>query len=66
MAILTNKGGYNWATHDGKYYMVGEYNGSRVRYRIGKNTEQGSIHIEDVIGFRQARKYLQQLIEKEG
>ena len=55
-------------TKDGKYYMYGEYvdGNSRVRYSIGKRTEDGDVHIEDVIGYREARTYLKQLLLKTG
>jgi hypothetical protein len=55
-------------TKDGKYYMFGEYRdgNSKVRYSIGRCTEQGDEHIEDVLGYRQARAFLKDLILKTG
>ena len=67
MGLITNRGTYNWITHDGKYYMMGDYAGSKVRYCIGVNTESGSEAIEDVLGFSKARKRLAEIIvEREG
>ena len=50
MALLTRTGDQRWETHDGKYYLFGEYTGgsSLVRYSIGKRTAQGDEHIEDI------------------
>lgn len=55
-------------TKDGKYYMYGEYvdGNSKVRYSIGRCTKQGDEHIEDVLGYREARAYLKQLLLKTG
>jgi hypothetical protein len=52
-------------TKDGKYYMFGEYvdGNSKVRYSIGKCTEQGDEHIEDVLGYRQARAFIKNLVK---
>ena len=68
MALLTRTGDQRWETHDGKYYLYGEYLGghARVRYSIGEHTPQGDMHIEDVYGLRQARAYLKQLLLKTG
>lgn len=57
-----------YETKDGKYYMYGEYSGgnSKKRYSIGMHTEQGDQHIEDVLGYREARAYLKQLLLKTG
>jgi len=51
MALLTRTGDQRWETHDGKYYLYGEYLGghARVRYSIGEHTPQGDVHIEDVL-----------------
>jgi len=53
-------------TKDGKYYMYGEYSDGipKVRYSIGRCTEQGDQHIEDVLGYREARAFLKDLILK--
>ena len=55
-------------TKDGKYYMYGEYQepNQKKRYSIGRCTEHGDEHIEDVLGYREARAYLKQLILKTG
>jgi hypothetical protein len=55
-------------TKDGKYYMYGEYSDGipKVRYSIGRCTEQGDQHIEDVLGYREARAFLKDLILKTG
>ena len=55
-------------TKDGKYYMYGEYSNGipKVRYSIGRCTEQGDQHIEDVLGYREARAFLKDLILKTG
>ena len=52
-------------TKDGKYYMFGEYvdGNSKVRYSIGRCTEQGDEHIEDVLGYRQARAFIKNLVK---
>lgn len=66
MALLTRTGDQRWETHDGKYYLYGEYSGgsSLVRYSIGKRTPQGDEHIEDIKGLRQARAFLKELLLK--
>ena len=63
MALLTRTGEQRWETHDGKYYLFGEYLGghSKVRYSIGKHTQQGDVHIDDVYGLQKARAYIKQL-----
>ena len=68
MALLTRTGEGRWETHDGEYYLYGEYTdrNSRVRYSIGKHTPQGDEHIGDVLGLRQARAFLQDLLLKTG
>ena len=55
-------------TKDGKYYLYGEYfNGnSKMRYSIGRCTEHGDEHIEDVLGYREARAFLRKLILETG
>ncbi len=57
-----------YETKDGKYYMYGEYSGgcSKVRYSIGMHTEEGDKHIEDVLGYREARAFLKDLLLKTG
>jgi hypothetical protein len=49
-------------THDGKYYIM-YFAGYCGLYQIGKHTEQGSVHLEDVRGFRQARQRLIEIME---
>jgi hypothetical protein len=68
MALLTRTGDQRWETHDGKYYLYGQYTGGngRVRYSVGKHTPTGDEHIEDVFGLRQARTFLQDLLLKTG
>jgi hypothetical protein len=55
-------------TKDGKFYMYGEYSDGipKVRYSIGRCTPQGDQHIEDVLGYREARAFLKDLILKTG
>jgi hypothetical protein len=55
-------------TKDRKFYMYGEYSGgnSKMRYSIGRCTEQGDQHIEDVLGYKEARAFLKDLILKTG
>ena len=55
-------------TKDGKFYMYGEYSDGipKVRYSIGRCTDQGDQHIEDVLGYREARAFLKDLILKTG
>lgn len=57
-----------YETKDGKFYMYGEYSGgnSKKRYAIGRCTEQGDQHIEDVLGYREARAFLKNLLLKTG
>lgn len=51
-------------TKDGKYYMYKEYADGipKARYSIGKCTEHGDEHIEDVLGFKEARAFLKDLV----
>jgi hypothetical protein len=50
-------------THDGKYYII--YLAGRCGiYQIGKHTDQGSIHLEDVRGFRNARQRLVEIMQE--
>ena len=48
--------------------MYGEYQepNQKKRYSIGKCTEQGDQHIEDVLGYKEARAFLKDLILKTG
>ena len=68
MALLTRTGDQRWETHDGIYYLFGEYWGghSKVRYSIGKRTPQGDEHIEDIYGLRESRQFLKDLLQKTG
>jgi hypothetical protein len=65
MALLTRSGDQRWETHDGRFYLYGEYAGGhgRVRYSIGERTQEGDQHIEDVFGLRQARARLKEILE---
>jgi hypothetical protein len=65
MALMTRTGDQRWETHDGRFYLYGEYKGghSKVCYSIGEHTQEGDQHIEDVYGLREARAYLKQLLE---
>jgi len=51
MALLTRTGDQRWETHNGRFYLFGEYKGghSKVCYSIGERTEEGDQHIEDVM-----------------
>jgi hypothetical protein len=51
-------------THDGKYYMYSTYGGSQLIYSIGINTENGSVHLEDVRGYSKAVKRLREIIQE--
>jgi hypothetical protein len=58
-----DQSGYR-TTHDGKYYMYSTYGGSQLNYSIGIHTENGSQHLEDVRGYRQAVKRLREIIKE--
>ena len=63
-ALLTKPdiNGYR-QTHDGKYYLM-YLLGACAVYQIGKHTEQGSVHLEDVRGFRNARQRLIEIMQE--
>ena len=65
---LPNLRGYR-ETHDGKYYIIPNdrahvMGANKFIYSIGMNTEEGSIHIEDVKGYKESIQRLREIIQE--